>query len=261
MSSDLRLEKIGSFTIGTASVFSAIKRVFTTKGLKRFIIIPFLLNILILGSIMYLSFYFIYPELASFVPQSNNFLLGILFSVLGVLLKFIFILVTFLLMAFLYSIVGMAICSPFIEPISEKIEEVVTGKKIDSPFSLGGMIKEISRSIFSSIGFLMFFLGFNILLLLINLIPFIGTLIYVPLSTLSFLFFIGYQMNDSIFARKSFTFSKKLGTSLKMKWATMGVGLGFVIITLIPVFGFLSSIFAAAGATEIYFRWPSRPEK
>jgi CysZ protein len=261
MSSDCKLEKMGSFADGFGSVFAGVKRVFSTRGLKRYVIIPFILNLIILSGLWYLSLAYIYPKLASFVPTGGGFLLGLLFSLLGVLLKIVFLILTFLLLVLLYSIIGMAVCAPFIEPISEKVEEVVTGRKIDTPFSISGMFRDISRSVMSSLGMLIIFIGFNVLLFFINLIPFIGTIIYVPLSIMSFLFFTGYQLNDSIFARKSFTLSKKLGTSLKMKWAVMGVGAGFAVMALIPVFGFLAAVFGSAGATEIYFRWPSRPEK
>jgi CysZ protein len=260
MGSDLRLESFGSFSVGVGSVFKGIGRVFGTSGTKRFMIIPFILNILLLGSILYISLFHVYPYLSSYVPHGEGFLTKILFSVLGAFLKLLFFIITFFLTALLYSIVGMAICSPFIEPVSERIEEVVTGIKIDTPFSFFGIIREITKSIVANIWFLMFFIGFNVLLLLINIIPFVGTLIYVPIGTMSFLFFIGYQMFDSIFARKGYSFSKKLGTLWKIKWSVMGIGLGFVILTYIPVAGFLSPIFAAAGATEMYFKWPSRPK-
>jgi CysZ protein len=260
MGSDQRLESFGSFSVGVASVFKGIGRVFGTKGAKRFIIIPFILNVLLLGSIIYISLYHVYPYLASYVPHGEGFVTKILFLVLGIFLKLLFIIITFFLTAFLYSIIGMAICSPFIEPVSEKIEEVVTGTKINTPFSFFGIIREIMKSIIANIWFLIFFIGFNVLLLLINFIPFIGTIIYIPLGTMSFLFFIGYQMFDSIFARKGYNFSKKLGTLWKIKWSVMGIGFGFVILTYIPLAGFLSPIFAAAGATEMFFKWPSRPK-
>jgi len=251
--SSSRITSIFAFPTGVASVFGAIHTVFTTKGLKRYLILPFIMNILLLGAIIYCSIYYLYPTIVALLPQGSEWYLAFL----RIFAKLFVVLFTIIAAAFIYSVAGMAICAPFIEPVSEKIEYVITGHKDETPFTFLGIFRDIYRALKASILFFVFFIIFNLLLLCLNLIPFAGNLVYAIISFMSVLFFLGYQMFDSIFSRKGYSFGKKLKILWKMKWASMGIGLGFIIITYIPVVGFLSPVLSAAAATELYFRGQS----
>jgi CysZ protein len=245
-----RITSISAFPAGVTSVFGAIGTVFSNSGLKRYLVLPFIMNILLLGAIIYCSIYFLYPTIVALLPQGTEWYLAFF----RVFAKIFVVLFTIIAAAFIYSIIGMAICAPFIEPISEKIEYLVTGRKDETPFSFLGIFRDISRALKASFSFFIFFILFNFLLLFLNLIPVAGNLIYAVVSFMSVLFFLGFQMFDSVFSRKGFTFWKKMGTLWKIKWASMGIGFGFIIITYIPIVGFLSPVLSAAAATELYFR-------
>ena len=244
-----RTTSILAFPAGVVSVFSAIALVFSTKGLKRYLIIPFLMNILLLGAIVYCSFHYLYPTITALLPQGTEWYLAFF----RIFAKLFVVAFTIIAAAFIYSVAGMAICAPFIEPISEKIEYVITGHKDETPFTFSGIFRDIGRALKASFSFFIFFIIFNLLLLFLNLIPVAGNAVYAVVSFMSVLFFLGYQMFDSIFSRKGLSFTKKMSMLWKIKWASMGVGFGFILVTYIPIVGFLAPVLAAAAATEFYF--------
>ncbi|HEY1405002.1 MAG TPA: EI24 domain-containing protein, partial [Spirochaetota bacterium] len=125
------LRSMTALPVGFFSVFDGLKMTLTTKGLRRFLIFPFVLNILLLGFCLYGAVEYLYPLLQSILPQGGAWYLALL----RYLAKPLFILATMIITALAYSISGMIICAPFADPLSEKVEYLRTGRRVDSPIS------------------------------------------------------------------------------------------------------------------------------
>jgi len=238
----------GGFVPAFFSPFSALSMIMNGKGMKRYLIIPFILNAVILILLLILAFHFLYPFIFSFIPQGDVWY----FSLLRFLVKplLVFFLLVFVML--LYSITGMIATAPFIDPLSERIEQIITGKDMDIPFSIVRLWNEIARACSSAFRLVSFIIMFNIVILFLNIIPVIGTVLYTAAGFLSLLYFLGFQMFDITMQRKGYSFGEKFRMMWTIKWAVIGMGLGFLVVSYIPLVGFLAPCAGSAGATKFF---------
>jgi len=172
--------------------------------------------------------------------------------------KPLFICVVLFITVLVYSISGTVVCAPFLDFVSAKTERYLTGSDGTSGKGLFLFIKSILVTLRNSAGLLLIFFTFNIVLFLMNFIPVLGSILYGLISFISLMLFIGYQFYDISVERHGSTFGSKFGMMWKNKWSCVGLGIAFLIVTYIPVIGFLSTIAAASGAAMIYCKKESR---
>ncbi|MCP4136905.1 MAG: hypothetical protein GY754_38395 [bacterium] len=256
-------KRTGGLADGFKSVLNAFDVFKKHKGFGKFFIIPFLLNIVILGTI----YYFAVTNIVEFVKTFNIadilknedawYNVVVLKSILNFLLKMaetLVILLAVLVMTYLsiliYSVIGSIITSPFNDFISEKIEVVEGGETFDEPFSASVIGKDILRSIGNVFRMLRFYILVSILLLLLNFIPYIGSVAYSVLSFFVTAYFLGFSFYDFPLERRRYTFKEKRKITGRYKWLVIGTGAAFFLISLIPIVGFLGLNLAAVGATR-----------
>ncbi len=247
------------FVKGFGACFTAVGFVKATRGLKRYFIIPFILNAVLLGAIAVLSYAVIYPFLQNLVPQGEAWYLSALRWIITPLLLF--------LLAFacviLYSITGSVLVAPFNDPLSARVENVLTGAGFDEEFSIGQLFSDMARIASGVFRLLFIVLVFNLLILFFNLIPGVGGAVYGALSFASALFFLGFGFFDFPLERRRLVFGEKLKIVWRYRALAMGLGLGFSLITLVPLVGFLGLNLAAVGATRLFVEYMRQdiPEK
>ncbi len=149
----------------------------------------------------------------------------------------------------MYKYIIMAITSPIMSFVSEKVEFKLTGSKSDG-FSFSRMVKELIRGIriaiqnfYKEILFIIaiFFIG----LILPFLAPFLAVLAFLIQS-----YFAGYSSLD-YFMERRFNVGISNLTVRQHKWGVMGIGAAFVLIILVPVIGWIfGPILATIAATE-----------
>jgi CysZ protein len=242
------LHSITALPEGFKSVFSGISLVISTKGFRRYLIVPFLLNIIILAAGIYLAIFHIYPSLFSLIPDMDN----IFITILRFAAKPVFVCVVIVITAFMYSFTGIIMCAPFLDMVSEKTELLCTGKINNPRTSVARIIRSILVTLRNTVGLLAFILVFNVILLFFNFIPVIGTIFYSVISFLSVMLFLGYQFYDVNVERHQLPFSKKFDIMWRYKWPCIGIGMAFLVLSYIPIAGFLSTIASTVGATMIF---------
>ena len=189
-----------------AYVFETIGVSFGTKGLRRFLIIPFILNIFALIVIIYFSFWIFYPWIISLIPGAEAWYL----VVLRILLKVLTVLASFAVLFISYSVTGVIFCAPFIDPFTEKIERMVSKKIPENKITFSRMVGDVLRAMKTSFLILILIVVIHLFLLFLNFIPLIGPFVYSFLSFTTIMFFLGFQMFDSALARKEKSFRKKM---------------------------------------------------
>jgi CysZ protein len=244
------VKSIAGLPTGFFTVFEGLKMIFTTKGLRRFVFIPFLLNATLLVLIIYAAITRLYPFLSSHIPQSGEWY----FTVIRVIAVPLFILITLMVSLITYSIAGTAFCAPFADPLSERIEKIVTGVPVDIRFSMKKLIISVWRSVVGTLVLIAFLIIFNLMLLFLNLIPVVGNIAYTVLQLMLFFLFLGSQLMDIVLVRKELSMGERLSFLWRYKSGLIGVGAGFALLSYIPVVGFLSPIVGVAATTLIYCR-------
>ncbi|HSV97342.1 MAG TPA: EI24 domain-containing protein [Spirochaetota bacterium] len=236
------------FASGFQAPFRALGLVRERKGLKRYFIIPFVVNIALLSALVWFSWTHVYPALVSLVPQGDAWYLALLRLMAT---PFLLAALTIFLVL-LYSIAGSIITAPFNDPLSARVEELLGGGKHEESLTLRLILDDVSRIAANTIKLLFMLVAFNVLILFLNLVPVAGGLLYSVLSFASALFFFGFGFFDFPLERRRFVFKSKLGLLWRYRYMTMGVGLAFWVLSLVPLLGFMALNLGTIGATTLF---------
>jgi CysZ protein len=239
------------FAHGLKGPFAAWRFVGEHEGLKRYFIIPFLINLVLLSGIVYLSYIFLYPLLQGIIPQGDAWYIEALKWLITPLL----LIVLAIIIVLLYSISGSIITAPFNDPLSARIEKLLTRVAYEEKFSVKIFFADIVRMTLNVVKLLLLLVIFYIIILFLNLIPVIGNIVYSILSFFGTTFFLGFQFFDFPLERRRMGFRDKLVILWKLKFLTMGLGLGFFIISVIPILGFLGLNLGAIAGTVLYIEY------
>ena len=141
MNKNIALKKLpkGSLIEAFSNVFASLSLVKKYR-LYAYFIIPFLLNIAILSSIVYFSFYALKPLIDSQITGS-----GFIFSALRFIIAPVLLIIEIIIAVLIYSIVGGIIIAPFNDFLSKKIEINAFGENFDEKFSFKLIITDILR--------------------------------------------------------------------------------------------------------------------
>lgn len=135
----------------------------------------------------------------------------------------------------LYKHIVMALSAPFMSPVSEKIEQHLTGKvhqHRDTSFQ-----EQLSRGIRISIRNLTREILFTIPVLLLGLIPVIGLLSTVLLFLIQ-AYYAGFGNMDYTLERH-FKYKESIAFVQKNRGLAIGNGIVFILFLLIPIVGIL----------------------
>ncbi len=219
--------------------FSLIK----SKGIKRYVVLPLSLNILLFGGLIwfgYAEFGPLVDRAMSYVPNWLGFLQNILW--------FFIVLLTAIIVFFTFSPIANIIAAPFNAVMAEKIEQKLTGHGVNVNVSLMTIIKD---SILSQIGKLFYILAWSILLFIISIVPllnFISPFLWILFgSWLLSLEYLDYPMGNH-----ALTFRQEKKTLKKRRGLALGFGGGVMALTSIPVVNFIVMPIAVAGATAMW---------
>lgn len=157
---------------------------------------------------------------------------------------FIILLIFLLVVTFIFS---MILAGPFNDVLSERVEQIVTGGG-EIPFSWNYFAKSIWRSIVVELQKAGFFLTIPLLLLILNIIPVLGSVIYLILASLFAAFDIGFNFMDYPMSRKLWTFRQRI----RLGWSNRYYLVGFGSIALIPFFPYIFSAPLVVGGTLLF---------
>lgn len=214
-------------------------------GLKRFVFLPIIVNILVLGTAFIWLFYQVdgwVTYLLSFLPSWLHwfsFLLGPLILAS-----------TILIFGYLFSTLANIIAAPFNGFLAEKVEEELSGiTPQETPWS--DFVKDIPRMINREIIRLMYYLPRVLVLVVISLIPVIN--IISPL--LWFLFgswMMVIQYCDYAFDNHKISFHQMKETLKKDLFSNMPFGALVSFITMIPIVNLFIMPAAVCGGTAMW---------
>ena len=214
-------------------------------GLKRFVFMPILVNILILGSAFIWLFYQVdgwVNYLLSFLPTWLHWLSYLLWPLILASIILIF--------GYFFSTLANIIAAPFNGILAEKVEEELSGipaKEI--PWS--DFAKDIPRMINRELIRLAYYLPRVLVLLVISFIPVIN--IISPL--LWFLFgswMMVIQYCDYAFDNHKISFTEMKNTLAKDRFSNMPFGALVSLITMIPLANLLIMPAAVCGGTAMW---------
>ena len=217
----------------------------TKPGLRRFVIIPILINML-----LFIGMFF---ALRHFMSEFSAWFTGFLpawLHWLSILLWLLFL--ASYIVVFLYTFVTFAnlVSAPFNSFLSEKVELYLTGS-IPEPRSLWGNIKDVPRIVGRQMAILGYYLPRALVLLLLFFVPVIQAiapiLFFIFHAKLMALTYIDYPTDNHRIPMRD------VRVWLAQKhWVSLGFGVMVLVATMIPVLNFFMMPAAVAAATKCW---------
>lgn len=236
------------FATGFFSPFRAGRFLLQQPGLLRFILIPLTINILVFTGAVWGGLHFFNTTVIHHIPQGDAWYWALLTYLVWVLA----ILVTMVLVFFAFAVVGNLIASPFNDLLSERTEELVTGNRSTEAFSFGGFLQDAGRTLVEESKKMLAFLVGMGLLLLCNLLPAVGTLLYAALSILWTLFFLVVEYTGYPAGRKRVGFAGQRRYLARRKLVMLGFGCGLFCLLAIPFLQLLCIPLGVIAATRLW---------
>lgn len=238
----LRLRvKMKQFWQGTSYLLRGIRHLFT-KGLKRFILLPLVVNFLMFAGLFYLIDHYLLPYSYHYLNQLPSWL-----SFLSTLFFIIFILGFFLMFLSLFTVVFNVIAAPLNGLLAEKTQNLLYGSVIPIiPF-----YKMVFRSLKRQMEFLCYFfprfLG-------------VGLLFFVPLlqpiyPVLWFIFnawMLSIQYQDFAMDNNLVGFKEMRQQISHDKMRSLGLGCSINLASFIPIINILVMPAAVIASTIFY---------
>ncbi|WP_404399593.1 sulfate transporter CysZ [Idiomarina seosinensis] len=214
-----------------------------SKGLKRFVIIPIMVNLLLFSAAIYWLAQMTErwtEQLLNWVPDYFHWIEYLIYP--------IFVLFILAMFYFLFTAVTNLIAAPFNGLLSEKVEQYESGEQI-SEDGLIDLLKDIPRTVARELQKMWYYLpralGFFLLSLII---PVIGQVIWF----IWLCWMMSIQYLDFPFDNHKLSFTRMRFELRAAKGKSLSFGFGVLLLTMIPLVNLIVMPVAIAGATSLW---------
>lgn len=232
---------MGEFFDGMRCMMSGLNHL-STKGLKRFVILPVMFNFLLFTGLFYLVYHYLFPYSYTYLdklPSWLSFLNGVLFVV--------FIISFFLLFLSVFTVLFNIIAAPFNGLLAEKAQQLLYGSTIPS-ISFTSMV---FRTIKRQGQFIAYFLPRFCVMCILFFIPFLH-----PIYPFLWFFFnawmLSFQYQDFVMDNNLIGFDEMKHIIKRNKLRSLGFGSLINLASFIPILNFFTMPAAVIGSVTIY---------
>lgn len=236
-----------SFFHGVRSTVGSFRFIRRNRGLLKYFILPFFINMLILSLTWFVVYTLIYGPLSGLAAGPEWY-----FQALRAVMAPLLFLALGIIIVLIYSIMGSIVTAPFNDLLSQRAEEILTGEKFDETFKMSAFLSDIIRIIKNTVKLLAMILLISLLLLALNLVPVAGNIVYSVVNFIMTSFFIGFQFFDFPLERRRYLFGEKMRIAWRFKRTVAGVGATFIIMAFVPLLGFLALNLGTIGAARLF---------
>jgi CysZ protein len=247
MTISLQNNPVANFSQGFLYPFRAGKFIKGQPVLLKYIIVPFLINVVVLSLAVYWGLSFFNSIVVHYIPQGDAWY----WMILSYFLWTVAVLMTMVLVFFGFTVTGAIISSPFNDILSEKTEELLTGMHNEEPFVFKVFLKDAMHTVTDESKKILVFVVLMVFLLPLNLIPG-GALPYSILSVLLTVFFLAVEYTGYVFYRKHMTFKDQRHFIFSQKFLMLGFGTGVMGVLAVPFLQFFCIPLGVVGATQLW---------
>ena len=212
-------------------------------GVRRFVILPLLINILIFAGLIWLSA----DQFGQFIdwmtPTLPDWLLWLTW-----LLWLVFGLTAFIVLFFGFSILANLVGAPFNSFLAAAVEKHLTGQPL--PDSGKSLWQEVVEALLGEVKKILYYLLWAIPLLILGFVPGINLLVPV-LWAIFGAWMLSLEYTDYPLGNHGMTFPAIRRKISEQRMLSLGFGGAVMLATLIPLFNFLVMPVAVAGATAL----------
>ena len=215
-------------------------------GLRRFVVMPLLINILLFGGLIGWAYGWVDGASRVMIAGLPDWLHWLRYIVVPV-----FVLTSLVVIFYGFSILANLIAAPFNGLLAEAVECYLTGKSL--PGDWRQLLRDILPSIMSEFRKLFYFALRAVPLLLLLLVPLVNVVVSV-LWVLFSAWMMTVQYMDYPMANHQLFFKEQRARLRKRPLLAWSFGGLVMLCTLLPVLNFIVMPAAVAGATAIWVR-------
>lgn len=215
-------------------------------GIRRFVIIPLLVNVLLMGS----AFWWLFSRMGEWIARLMGYVPDWL-QWLSYLLWPLAVVSILLVFGYFFSTLANFIAAPFNGLLAEQLEARLTGKALPDS-GVMGMLKDIPRIMKREVQKLAYYLPRALVLLLLYLIPGIGQTV-APLLWFGFsAWMLAIQYCDYPFDNHKISFPTMREALRRHKLNNLQFGALISVFTLVPFLNLVVMPVAVCGATALW---------
>jgi CysZ protein len=220
-------------------------------GLRRFVIIPFIINIVIFSGAILVGIDQFDNLLDWLMPEGERWWIEFAQVILWIIFSAMISLIVF----FTFTLIANLLGAPFNGLLSEKVEWSLSGKIHEEAGGIRSLLASIVPSILSEARKMAYFLIIAAVILILSLfIHVLSPLLWGVFASWMFaLEYIAYPMENH-----NMYFSQARAQVRKKRAISFGFGMAVMFATMIPLVNFLVMPSAVAGATILWVERLSR---
>ncbi|MCF8014577.1 MAG: sulfate transporter CysZ [Chromatiaceae bacterium] len=221
-------------------------RLILRPGLRRFVVIPLLVNIGVFSAAIWYGIHRFEDALGWMEQQLPSWL-----HWLDWLLWPVFVLALLIIVFYSFTLVANLIASPFNGILAEKAEAMLTGRSLNGPIDYAKLIKELPVILWDEVKKILYALIWTIPFLILALVvPVIGPLIWFLFTA----WMLAVQYSDFPMGNHGLLFREQRARLRQRRVIALGFGSVAAALTMIPVLNFIVMPAAVAGATVMWVR-------
>ena len=212
-------------------------------GIKRYVLLPTLINILLFAGVIWYGSERFNALLEHFLPNWLSWLEFILWP--------IFFIASLLIVFFTFTLIANILGAPFNGVLSEKIEKQLTNEKLSTQENYLDLLRGTKVGIINAVKKLLYILIRIIPLLLLFLIP--GVNIIAPF--LMFIFgawMLAIEYLEYPTGNHCLPFKQQLQLMKEKRYLCLGLGMALFVMTIVPVLNFFVMPVGVAAATSLW---------
>ncbi len=223
-------------------------RLIRLPGLRRFVLVPLLVNTLLFSALMFAAvngFEQVLDYLLGFLPEWLHWLQYLLWP--------LFAISVLLMLLYSFTLIANLIAAPFNGVLAEAVEKHLTGQSLEQTGDWRAIVKDIVPSLLSELHKLGYFALRALPLLLLFIIP--GINLAAPLLWAAFsAWMLTLEYADYPLANHGLKFREQRPQLRQRRLLSLGFGTAVLGLMLIPIVNFIAMPAAVAGVTALWVR-------
>lgn len=217
-------------------------------GIRRYVAIPLLINILLFSGIIWLGINQFDSLLAWLMPELPEFL-----QFLEWLFWLLFAISALLILFFTFTLVANLIGAPFNGLLAEAVEYHLTGQRSENAGGWKKMLADLAPTMIDEVKKLLYMATWALPFLILFLIPVVNVI--APFTWLAFsAWMLTVEYADYPMGNHGMRSSEQKQLLGKKRFLTLGFGSAVTVATMTPLLNFLVMPSAVAGATAMWVK-------
>ncbi len=248
---------IASATTGLSALPAGAWYLFGHRNLWPFAAAPLIVNLLLYVFLGGLAVAYVLPVLVGWLtPTTFPWWLSWVEPVLRPFLGWLVWLLSLLLLAVVgalsFTAVGSVIAAPFLDLLSEKVENLELGRSLGRPFSLGALMEDATRTVVQACLKLTVVATLFVATLPLLIVPVIGGVAVTVINSYFAIWYLAAEFLDLPMSRAGWSLTQRRAWLQRRRGAVFGFGAAVYLVCMVPLMGFLVLPVAAVSGTRLF---------